>query len=163
MVGEDVVPEETGGGVGHSVAAGVGIAARPAAERLFEIVGGVGFVGPLMAVGTAHAAAVEVVEQHELFGHLVLVWRDFAAEQDEAGVAFAGFDVAEDLIVRAIFFDDVDDVLEDRRLAVALGDGTGRSIGPRRGEGVDCFGVAIVCEDLFCVGGEIVGRRQLDE
>ena len=51
------------------------------------------------------------------------------------GFAFALFDVAEDLIVGAVLFDDVDDVLEDGRLAVPLGDGARLGIGVAAGQG----------------------------
>ena len=70
----------------------------------------------------------------------------------KAGVAFAGFDVAEDLIVGAVLLDDVDDMLEDGRLAVAFGHRAGRGVWAGRGEGADRFGLAVVFEDLAGCG-----------
>ena len=160
-MGQDVVPEEAGWGVGHGVAARVGVAAREAAEGFFEVVGDIGFVGPLVAVGAEDAAAVEVVEQHELFGQLVVVGRDLAAEDAQVGSPSPCFDVAEDLIVGAVLFDDVEDVLEDGRLAVPLGNRARLGVRARRGEGVDRFGQAIVFEDLLRVRGELVGVGSL--
>ena len=80
LAGQGVVPEEAAGGEGERVAALVGIAAREAAERLLQVVGDVGLVDPLMAVGAEHAAAIEVVEQRELAGQRVLVGRHLLAE-----------------------------------------------------------------------------------
>jgi hypothetical protein len=87
LVGEDVVPDEAGGGVGEGVAAPVGIAAGEAAESFFDVAGDVGFVGPLVAVGAEDAAAVEVVEEDEFVDELVMVGGDFAAEDAEIGIA----------------------------------------------------------------------------
>ena len=70
-----------------------------------------------MAVRAENAGAIGVIEQHELAHHLVLVRRDALAEDAERGVAVAFLDVTEDLVVGAVFLDDVEDVFEDRRLA----------------------------------------------
>ena len=80
-----IVPEEPAGGIGQRVAAVERIAAREAAERFFQVVGHIGFDGPLMAVGTEHAAAIEVVEQRELVDQLVMVRRHFLAEDAQVG------------------------------------------------------------------------------
>ena len=93
---------------------------------LLDVVGGVGGVGPLVAVGAHFAVAVEVVEQHELLGDGVVVGRDLAAEQAQARVAVALGDIAEDLVVGAVLLDDVDDVLDGRAGAhLARDDGGG--------------------------------------
>ena len=94
-MGQRVVPDETAAGIGHRVAAPVRIAPRPAAERFFDVVGDVRLVRPLVAVGAEHAAAIEVVEQHEIIDELVMVRRDIAAIDAQLGVAFAPLDVAE--------------------------------------------------------------------
>ena len=80
--------------------------------------------------------AIGVVEQHELAHHLVLVRRDLLAEDAEVRVAVALLHIAEDLVVGAVLLDDVDDVLEDARLADALGHGTRRLAGARRQGGL---------------------------
>ena len=120
-----------------------GIAARKAGEALLHVVGGEGRIRPLVTVGAENAGAIGVVEQHEIARELVLVGRDPLAEDAECGVAVALGDVAEDLVVGAVLLDDVDDVLEDARLADALrhrarrvdrdGPAGGRPAGPVRG------------------------------
>src|SRR5438477_8368400 len=52
-----IVPEKATGGVGQRVAPLVGIAARKAAEGPLQVIGDVGLVHPLMAVGAQDAAA----------------------------------------------------------------------------------------------------------
>ena len=69
----------------------------------------------------AHVAVhVEIVEQHELPRQRVLVGRDLLAEEDEVGRAVTLFDVAQDLVVRPVFLDYIDHVV-DGRLRVAFG------------------------------------------
>ena len=82
-----------------------------------DVIGVVGHRRPGMAVGRDVAVAVEVVEQHELLGQLVMVGRHLAAEHDQRRIAVAARQVAEDLIVGAILLDDVDDVLDRRGIA----------------------------------------------
>ncbi|MEX1103542.1 MAG: hypothetical protein WED87_04785, partial [Dehalococcoidia bacterium] len=84
-----------------------------------------------MAVGAQDAAAIEVVEERELLGQGVLVRRDFAPEEAELRLAVPLLDVAEELVVRAVFFDDVNDVLEDGALAVEERHGDRLGAGPR--------------------------------
>src|SRR5271168_3875830 len=71
-----------------------------------------------MSVAGNFSAVVEIVEHAELRGQLVLVGRDLGAVHGEGGVAVANPQVAENLIVGAVFFYDVDDVL-DRILAAS--------------------------------------------
>ena len=87
--------------------------------ELFVEVGGVGGVGPGVAVDADFAVAEEVIEQDELFGELVMVGRDLAAEDGEAGVAVTLLEIAEDLVVSPVFLDDVDDVFNGRADAFA--------------------------------------------
>jgi hypothetical protein len=89
---------------------------------LFVEVGGVGRVGPGVAVDRDFAVTVEVVEEDVLLDEGMLVGSDLLAEEDEFGVAVGVRDVAEDLVVGAVLFDDVDDVLDGAGLADALRD-----------------------------------------
>ena len=70
-----------------------------------------------MPIGRDFAFDVGVVEQHELFRELVVVRCNRFGEQAQAAFAVALWEVAEDLIVGAIFLDDVDDVLDRRSVA----------------------------------------------
>ncbi len=82
-----------------------------------DVVGVVGHRRPGMAVGRDVSVAVEVVEQHELLGQLVVVGRHVAPEHHQRRVAVASGHVAEDLVVGAILLDDVEHVLDRRRVA----------------------------------------------
>ena len=73
-----------------------------------DVVGVVRHRRPGVAVGRDVAVAVEVVEQDELLGQLVVVGRDLAAEHHQRRVAVAPGDVAEDLVVGPVLLDDVD-------------------------------------------------------
>src|SRR5207248_7438681 len=66
----------------------------------------------------------EAVEDAEALGERVVVGRRVAAEVQERRVAVGLAEVAEQLVVGAVLLDDVDDVLERRVAAAALG-GTG--------------------------------------
>ena len=77
-----------------------------------------------MAVGADIGADIEVVEQHEVIGDLVMIGRDVLAEEHQRRVAIALLDIAENLVVGAVFLHDVDDVLD------------GRGIGGTRGHGI---------------------------
>src|SRR5580704_4209909 len=70
-----------------------------------------------MTVAGNFSADIEIVEYAELQRELVFVRRDVGAVHCEGGVAiadllFAEFQIAENLIVSAIFLDDIDDVLD---------------------------------------------------
>ena len=119
-MGQNVVPNETCGRVGHRVAARVRIASRKAGKRLFQVVRYISLVRPLMPVRTEYSTAVKVIQQHEFFDELVMIRRHLATEDAQAWIAFAFLDIAKHLVVGAIFFDDVQHMLEHRRLAVPL-------------------------------------------
>ena len=142
---ERVVPDEPGGRVGEGILAvfahAVGITAGKAGETFFQVVGREGRRAPLVAIGAEDASAVGVIEQHEIAHELVLIGRDALAEDAERRIAVAGRDVAEDLVVGAVFFDHVDDVLDATRLANALGDGA-RELAGAGGEAGGHDGVA---------------------
>ena len=114
------VPEIARGGV-RQVAVVVVVNPGPARVRqgpvAGDVVGVVRHRRPGVAVGRDVAVAIEVVEQHELLGQLVMVGRDVAAEHHQRRVAVAARHVAEDLVVGPILLDDVEHVLDRRRLA----------------------------------------------
>ena len=56
-----VVPDKTRARIGEGIVAVVGIAARKVAERLFQVIGDIGLIGPLVAVGAEHAAAIKII------------------------------------------------------------------------------------------------------
>ena len=70
-----------------------------------------------MTVDRNMAVAVKIVEQHEFVSQLVVVGRYLGTEHYELGVAVSTPHIAEDLIERAIFFDDVQDIFNWRRIA----------------------------------------------
>ena len=76
-----------------------------------------------MAVGAQNAAAIGIIEQDEIANQLVLIRGDSLAKNAEGWIAFALREIAQDLVVSAIFFDDVDDVRDRARFADAFGDG----------------------------------------
>ena len=82
-----------------------------------DVVGVVRHRRPRVAVGRDVAVAVEVVEEDELLGQLVVVGRHLAPEHHQRRVAVAPGHVAEDLVVRAILLDDVEHMLDRRRVA----------------------------------------------
>ena len=67
---------------------------------------------PLPAVLADLARAAEVVQVHEPLRQRVEVGRDRLRELGDARVAVAALDVAEDLVVRAVLFHDVDHVVD---------------------------------------------------
>ena len=125
-------------------------------------IGGISPHRPFMAVGADLALDVKVVQEHELAGQGVVVGRDGLGEQADVRIAVAFFHVAEDLVVGAVFLDDVDDVLDRRRLADLGGDrvsgggarsGHGRRIAsPQRAALVNRLGI----------GGHLPGGRHRD-
>jgi hypothetical protein len=79
-----------------------------------------------VAVAGDFSAVVKIVEHAELQREFVLVGRDVGAVHGERGIAVADvriarFQIAENLVVGAVFFDDVNDVL-DGILAAGEGD-----------------------------------------
>src|SRR5262249_28266821 len=118
---EGVVPQKAARRKRERVAPFVGIAAREAAKGLLQVVGDVSLVDPLMPIGAEDATAIEVIEQRKLPHEGMVVGRYAFAEHHQAGVAVAFLQVAEDLVIGAVFLDDIDNVLDDRRLTVTLG------------------------------------------
>src|SRR5215831_7278677 len=111
-----VVPEIAGGRRGQAlIGFGLPAAAVTVDPGLLREVGGVSGVRPLVAVLRDFAVAVEVVEDDRLSRELVRVGRHVFAEQDQVGVAIAFAKIAEDLIVGAVFADDVKHVFDLRK------------------------------------------------
>ena len=81
-----------------------------------------------MAVGAEDAGAIRIVEQHKIPDQLMLVGRDLLAKCAERRRAVALREIAQNLIVGAVFLDDIHDVLEDAGLADTLGNGAGRLV-----------------------------------
>ena len=76
------------------------------------------FGDPLVTIGRLAARVVEVVEEREaLSPAIVRVRRVFAAEHCQRAVAIAGGHVAQNLIVGAVFTNDEEHVLDQRRIA----------------------------------------------
>jgi len=98
----------------------VGITARPAGEGFFEIVGPKRRGAPLVAVGAQDAAAIRVVEQHELADELVMIRCDPFTEDAEGGVAVALRQITESLVVGPVPLNDIHDVPDGVGLADAL-------------------------------------------
>src|SRR5215469_17756437 len=93
------------------------VAAITLLPGLFQVVGADGGVGPDMSISGDFAGVEKVVQHSELECELMQVRRDGDAIYGEALVAIAnrlaaGREIAEDLIVRAVLLDDVDDVLD---------------------------------------------------
>src|SRR5205814_2088814 len=88
------------------------------------------------------AVAINVVQQHELAHQLVVVGRHVLAEQAKLRRAVPLLDIAEHLVVSAIFLDDVDAVLDRARAAGLRGDRVERRhIADHPGVGARLLGV----------------------
>ena len=111
------IPDEPCGRVGNGVGAIRRVAAIEPAHVLFDIVGDVAFIRPLVALSAEGSVAIQIIEQHELLSQRVMIRRDLGAEHGERRVAVTALQIAQHLIVGAVLFDDVDDVLEQRTLA----------------------------------------------
>ena len=97
---------------------------------LLDEIGGIGAHGPLVAIGADFTLDVKVVEQHKVARQPVVVGSDALVEQAKARVAIAFGQVAEDLIVGAIFLDDVNAILDRSGLTHFNGDRiVGRALG----------------------------------
>lgn len=72
----------------------------------------VGAHGPFVTVGADFTLDVEVIEQDEVAGELVMVGSDAFGEETELRIAVALREVAEDLVVGAVFLDDIEAVFD---------------------------------------------------
>ena len=116
MFGE-IVPEKTSSRVVHerqalieSVAVILRTLTAPInnGPNLLYVVGSGGSIGPQMSIGRDVPAVVEVVQHPELQGQFVLVGGNLSSIHRQGGIAIARSQIAEDLVVGAIFFQNVD-------------------------------------------------------
>ena len=80
-----------------------------------------------MAVAGNFSAVVKIVEHAELQRQFVLVGSDVLAVHRERWIAVSHFQITQNLIVGAVFFEDVDHVL-DRILSAGESDGAGIAV-----------------------------------
>ena len=73
-----------------------------------------------MAIGTDHSRAIRIVEEHEFARDFVLVGRDALAENAQRWIAIAFAHIAQHLVIGAVLFDDINDVLKQAGFADAL-------------------------------------------
>src|ERR1051325_7257632 len=118
---------------------------------------------------TVHAdvpVAIEIVEKDVIAGDLVMIRRHVFAVNREVRIAVAGgfpfgvFEIAHDLIVSAIFFDDVEDVLDRARLADFI---RNDRIAFQRSAIKFIRNERRISADLFGVGNHLFGGRTRDE
>src|SRR5258708_12253969 len=111
------MPDEAWGGVGNGIGAIRRIGAIEPAHVLFDIVGGVAFIRPLMALSAERSVAIQIIEQHELLSQRVVIRRDLGAEHGERRVAVTALQIAHHLISTPFLFASLDDLLKQRTLA----------------------------------------------
>ena len=97
------------------------VADRPS---LGDVIGNGGGSGPDVAVTGNVATIIEIIEDAELTSELVLIGRDVFAVHRQGWIAIADAEITEDLVVSAIFFNDVDDVMD-----LVLPGGEGDAVG----------------------------------
>src|SRR5262249_24291852 len=71
---------------------------------------GAGSGAPVPAVAADLAAVIEVIEGDKLARDGVMVGRERFRKQVQPGIAIAFFQIAQDLVIGAVLFDDVNDV-----------------------------------------------------
>ena len=161
------VPKVSGGGNLHFLVAGQlavrGIGENPGA---LVVVGGDRRVAPTVAVHADFAIAIQIVEQDVFAGELVVVGGHRLAVNGELRIAVAGGlaagipEVAQHLVVGAVFLDDVEDILDGAGVADFGGDH--RIAGQR--SALELVGrVGRVAPNLAGVSGHLGGVRARDE
>ena len=125
-------------------AAAVGVVGRPV---LLDVVVGHRGGRPVVAVGAHLGVGVEVVEEHEPLGELMMVGRDVPAEEHERGIPVPCRQVAQDLVVGPVLLDDVDHVLDERRVPDPPGDRVGRRVPSPLDEAAAGFVEPVVPDD----------------
>src|SRR5437773_5740241 len=105
---------------------------------LLDKVGRIGAHRPLVTIGRHLAVAVKIIQEDELAHQLMVIGRDSLAHETQAGIAVAGGDVAEHLIISPIFFNDVNAMFDRTWIAYFPRDGiviggacAGRQVGPK--------------------------------
>src|SRR6266446_3380345 len=93
---------------------------------LIEI-GGNSRIAPTMSIRAHFAITIKIIEQDIVAGQLMLVGRHIFAVHDEIGIsvsrrfALGILEIAKDLVVRAILFNDIEDIFDRAWLADAIG------------------------------------------
>ena len=117
-LGEQVVPDVTGrrqcGWLAAFVVIELAACAVAIGPHALHVVWSNSGRRPIVAVGAHVGVDIEIIEQHEFTGQLVMVGSDLLAEQNQRWIAVALADVAQHLIVCSVFLDDVNDVLDRR-------------------------------------------------
>ena len=119
----------------------LGVLAAPAIDQrpdLFDVIGGVGGHAPFVAVGAYLAVNIEIVQEHELPGQRVVIRGNALGKNAQPRLAVALRNIAENLVVGAVFLDDVDAVFDRARLAKLARDRIARL---RRATGWTAVGV----------------------
>ncbi len=130
----------------------------------FVEVGGVGRVGPGVAIHANLAVAVKVIERNVFLGKSVLVGVTFSPKIVRLGSPLA-FEITEDLIVGPVLFNDVDDVLDlggdtDAACGMSVGASGGRASESRESlYGVLSMTCLVQCGSVFWMIGD---RQRLD-
>ena len=106
------VPEGTSVGDRHAIVAVVGIGSRVAHVEVLEIIVGQALGGPVVSIGAVGAADIAVIVKSELADDLAMIGHDLFSQAAQLGIAVADGQVTEDLIVSAVFLDDVKHVLD---------------------------------------------------
>ncbi len=75
-----------------------------------------------MPFRTNAAAAISIIEQHELMNEFVLVGRDLLAKIAQSRVSHPFLHVTKNLIVGPVFLDNIYDVMDKARLSDAFRD-----------------------------------------
>src|SRR5882672_2921557 len=121
---------------------------------LIEI-GGNSRIAPTMSIRAHFAITIKIIEQDIVAGQLMLVGRHIFAVHNEIGISVSRrlargiLEIAKDLVVRAILFNDIENVFDRAWLADTIGnDGLTwhrsplKSFGPVRRIFSNLFGVA---------------------
>ena len=98
-----------------------------------------------MTIARNVAAIVKVIEYAKLFRERVLVWSDICSIHRDRGVAISNAKIAEDLIVRAVFLDDVNHVTN---LVFAI----------RKRHAIRVASAGISFRDFFCICSQMSGN-----
>ena len=126
-------------------------------QVLDDILAGLTLGGPGPAVAGGFAAVEEIIQKYEPRSNRMKVGRDVLAEENDGRVAVALGQVAENLVVGAVLFDDVDDVLDAAGFEVDGREWIGGGH-VRRGRRAD-LRQAVVADDLLRFHPKLRGVR----
>src|SRR3954453_10439234 len=110
-----------------------------------------------MAIGRYVTIAVKVVKQDKLFGQLVVIGSDVTPEHHEGRVAVTPREVAKNLVVSPVLFDDIKNMFNRRWVAHTGGN---RRLLGMRSVSQQLVGIGAVAVDRLCVSrqGLLVGN-----